>query len=137
MRARIAGEKELLKALNKYRSNLGTKFRLACQEAAGLILAKTSPLVPFETEALKNSDGWFQVGRGWDTETIVGFGFEVTGYRRKGRQKDQEPRLYAVRQHGPEYPNKRQPGTINFYFTVGIDQSLESVSDLIYSYVAK
>ena len=137
MRARIAGEKELLKALNKYRSNLGTKFRLACQEAAELILAKTSPLVPFETEALKNSDGWFQVGRGWDTETIVGFGFEVTGYRRKGRQKDQEPRLYAVRQHGPEYPNKRQPGTINFYFTVGIDQSLESVSDLIYSYVAK
>lgn len=137
MKAKITGEKELLKALKKYQTEQGKKFKAAAQDAAELILEKTSPLVPFETEALKNSDGWFQIGRGWGTETIIGFGFEVTGYRRRGRQEDQEPRLYAVRQHGPEYPNKRQPGTINFYFTVGIDQSMEAVSDLIYSYLAK
>jgi hypothetical protein len=125
------------RALDKVHRDLGRSFVAASERAAQSLLRETAPLVPVETGALLASGDFIQDGKGWETQTIIGYGFDIAGmpgpvYMRGNQEKI--PAEYAVIQHD-EYPQKRTSGTTMYYLELGIDYNFEYLSDIFYTYM--
>lgn len=137
IKAEFVGAKELKKALERANKGMAKSFVAASKRAAESLLRETEPLVPYETGALLASGAYVQDGKGWATETIVGYGFSLAGrpgpiLKRRGSEKF--PEEYAVVQH-EEYENKKTPGTTIEYLKLSLDYNFEYISDIFYTYM--
>lgn len=102
------------RALNALESHLGRIFADAVMSVGSIILEEGREIAPIDTGALKASGIIYRVGRGWNAETIMGFGTKVKGFvDAKGRIKD--PRKYAGYQHDDPYNRKYLELAVNFY----------------------
>lgn len=134
---KLEGVGDFKRALGKAHRDLGRSFVAASERAAHSLLTETAPLVPIETGALLASGQFFQDGKGWQTQTIIGYGFDIAGmpgpvYRRGDQEK--VPAEYAVIQH-EYYPEKKRAGATVHYLLLGIDYNFEYISDIFYTYL--
>ena len=131
MKVKIEGIGKLKKALDKHVRDLGKAFESASETVADTFIDRNDVYVPLETGALRDSGGHFQEGTGWQTVTVVGYGFETSqSFFREGRKDPQEPRRYALRQEF-EYPEKTEPGAIMLYMTTGFEEYRQEAFDTI------
>jgi hypothetical protein len=134
---KLEGAGAFKKALDKAHRDFGRSFTAASERAAESLLAETAPMVPYETGALLASGDFFQQGKGWQTQTIIGYGFDISGkpgpIPMRGDQV-KVPSDYAVAQH-EEYPAKRTAGTTIYYLELSIDYNLDYLSDIFYAYM--
>lgn len=134
MRVKIEGIDKLKKALDKHVKELGQRFSEVSADVADTFLKRNDVFVPLETGALRGSGMWYQEKAGFQTETIVGYGFEPEWtYYREGRTKPQEPWKYAYGEHGQEnnYPTKQIPGTIMEFMEIGFEGYRQEAFDTI------
>jgi hypothetical protein len=81
-----------------------------------------------DTGALRESGDYFQTKDNGVTETVIGYGFPVTGFIDEyGREKD--PSLYAVYQH--EIPYIHDGEETWLYLEIGLDQELGAMMNII------
>ena len=134
MKVKIEGIGELKKALNRHVRELGERFKEASADVADTFLRRNDVYVPLETGALRGSGMWYQENSRFETQTIVGYGFQPEGtYFRQGRTTPQEPWKYAFGDHGQEnnYPTKQIPGTIMLFMEKGFENYRQEAFDTI------
>lgn len=121
MKVKIEGIPALKKALSRKLDLMGKAFEAGCYTVADTFILRNDVYVPEDSGALGASGGYFQDGKGFETVTVIGYGFmtDETFYR-GNRTTPQEPWLYAVIQED-EYPNKLTPGTIMLYMEIGFE----------------
>ena len=134
MKVKIEGIGKLKKALNQHVRDLGKRFEEVSANVADTFLRRNDVYVPIETGALRGSGMWYQEKDGFQTETIVGYGFEPEWtYYREGRTKPQEPWKYAFGDHGQEnnYDPKKTAGTIILFMEKGFENYRQEAFDTI------
>lgn len=134
MKVKIEGIDKLKKALDKHVRDLGKAFESASETVADTFIDRNDVYVPLETGALRDSGGHFQEGTGWQTVTVVGYGFETSqNFFRAGRKDPQEPWKYAFGDHGQEnnYDPKRTAGTIILFMEKGFENYRQEAFDTI------
>lgn len=131
MKVKIEGIDKLKKALDRHVRELGKAFESASETVADTFIERNDVYVPWDTQALRDSGGHFQEGSGWQTVTVVGYGFETSqSFFRPGRSEPQEPRLYAVIQED-SYPIKTKAGTIVLFMEKGFENYRQEAFDTI------
>lgn len=133
-RIKIEGIGALAKALKRYEKDTGSAFKKGCAEAAQTLLDNTNELVPLDTGALRASANYYQDGKGWSTETIIGYGFAVSGFiDDMGLEKD--PSLYAVNQHETLW--YKHPYGQALFLQAGVNRDIGEISNIITTYVMR
>jgi hypothetical protein len=127
-RVKITGKKEMLAAMREHGRGLNRAFAKGCADASDYLLDAIEYLVPMDTGALRESGGWLQYKENGSTVTVIGYGFEVSGFFDEyGREKD--PSLYAVYQH--EIPYNHDDEETWLYLEIGLDQEEGAMMNII------
>lgn len=132
-KVKIEGMADFARALRATQKKYGKAFEKGSDWAAQRFLEENNRLVPKETGALRASAGHYQEGKGWETETVIGYGFEVSGFFREPGHEEKEPREYAAIQE-IAYERKRTAGTIIYYLQTGLAMHESLFIDIYFDY---